>query len=333
MEIVAGWADVPRKFQRAAIAIGNFDGVHRGHQAVLDAAISAARAQGSAAGVMIFEPHPREFFRPGKPLFRLTSPARKLELFAACGLDFVAVLPFGDELAAMPAERFTEEILVKGFGVAHAVTGFDFFFGKGRDGNPAVLKALGEKYGFAATAVGAIGTSAEIFSSTRIRELLAEGDVRAAAEMLGTWWQLSGMVQSGAGRGAGLGFPTANIAIESGHFLKHGIYAVRVQAGGKRLKGAAYLGTRPTFDDGLPVLEIFLMEFEGNLYDQQITVEFIDYIREDAKFKSVESLVAQVQRDIGKASGILDEVQGSDPMLAYEIYRSLSKDIHPGMDA
>jgi riboflavin kinase / FMN adenylyltransferase len=333
MEIIAGWTDVPRKFQRAAIAIGNFDGVHRGHQAVLDAAITAARTQGSAAGVMIFEPHPREFFRPGKPLFRLTSLERKLELFAACGLDFTAILTFDDALAAMPAAQFAGDILVKGFNAAHVITGFDFFFGKGRDGNPSVLKALGEKHGFAATTVEAAGTSAEIFSSTRIRELLAEGDVRAAADMLGTWWQLSGMVQSGAGRGAGLGFPTANIAIESGHFLKHGIYAVRVQAGGRRLKGAAYLGTRPTFDDGLPVLEIFLMEFDGNLYDQQITVEFIDYIREDAKFKSAESLVTQMQRDIAKAASILGETERSDPMRGYEIYRNLIRDIHSGKTA
>ncbi len=333
MEIITGWTGVPRKFQRAAIAIGNFDGVHRGHQAVLDAAVSAARAHGGAAGVMIFEPHPREFFRPDKPLFRLTSRERKLELFAACGLDFAAILTFDETLAAMPAAQFVDEILVKGFNATHVITGFDFFFGKGRDGNPSVLRALGEKHGFATATVGAVGTSAEIFSSTRIRELLAEGDVRAAADMLGRWWQLSGMVQSGAGRGAGLGIPTANIAIESGHFLKHGIYAVRVQAGGKRLKGAAYLGTRPTFDAGLPVLEIFLLEFKGDLYNQQITVEFIDYIRDDAKFKSVESLVAQVQRDIAKASGILDDVERSDPMRAYEIYKKLMGDIQADKSA
>jgi riboflavin kinase/FMN adenylyltransferase len=317
MEVIAGWTDVPRQFQQAVIAIGNFDGVHRGHQEVLRAAVSAARSLAAAAGVMIFEPHPREFFRPDKPLFRLTTLERKLELFGACGLDFAAVISFDERLAAMPAGRFVEEVLVNGYRAAHTVTGFDFFFGAGRDGDPAVLKALGQKHGFAATTVGAVGTSAEIFSSTRVRELLAEGDVRAAADMLGRWWQVKGIVQSGAGRGTGLGFPTANVAIESGQFLKHGIYAVRVAASGKRMRGAAYLGTRPTFDAGLPVLEIFLMEFEGNLYDQQITVEFIEYIRGDAKFKSLESLIAQMKRDCDKAYAILAEIERGDPMRVY----------------
>lgn len=323
MEVVAGWKEVPDKFQRAAIAIGNFDGVHRGHQAVLDAAVSAARASGCAAGVMVFDPHPREYFRPEKQLFRLTTRERQLELFGACGLDFAAILPFGDELAAMPAEQFAAAILADGFHAAHVATGFDFFFGKGRDGDPAALKALGEKYGFTATMVHAAGNSAEIFSSTRVRELLAEGDVRAAADMLGTWWQTGGVVQSGAGRGTGLGFPTANIAMENGEFLKHGIYAVRACTAGKRLHGAAYLGTRPTFDAGLPVLEIFLMDFEGNIYGQPITVEFIEYIRGDAKFKSVDSLIAQVGRDIAEAARILEAVAQSDPMDAYAIHRSL----------
>jgi riboflavin kinase / FMN adenylyltransferase len=329
MEVAASWKDVPVKFQRAAIAIGNFDGVHRGHQAVLDVAVSAARSLGCAAGAMVFDPHPREYFRPGKHLFQLTARERQLELFAACGLDFAAILPFGEELASMPAEQFTREILVEGYRAAHVVTGFDFFFGKGRDGNPEALKVLGAKYGFDSSTVAAAGNSAEIFSSTRIRELLAEGDVRGAAEMLGTWWQVSGVVQSGAGRGAGLGFPTANIAIESGEFLKHGIYAVRAEAAGRRLHGAAYLGTRPTFDAGLPVLEIFLLNFSGNIYGQPITVEFIEYIRGDAKFKSAESLVAQMQRDIAQAAGILEAVELQDPMDAYKIHRVLQQNRHP----
>ena len=310
MEIIRGWRDVPAALKGASMAIGNFDGVHRGHRAVLDAARAAAAIAHCPAGVVVFEPHPRKFFHPQKPLFMLTTLERKLELFEAYGVEIAAVLPFGADLASLSAESFVRDVLVEGFGVRHASTGYDFFFGKGREGNPAVLRTLGNKYDFGVTIVEAAGGSGEIFSSTRIRELLAEGDVAGAADMLGHFWQVKGVVESGAGRGTGLGFPTANIRLEREAALGHGIYAVRVMVDGARHSGAAYLGTRPTFDAGAPLLESFLFDFDSDLYGRQITVEFVDFIRADAKFKSPDALMTQMKADCAKAQEILARVGG-----------------------
>ncbi|MEJ2125867.1 MAG: riboflavin biosynthesis protein RibF [Alphaproteobacteria bacterium] len=261
-----------------------------------------------AAGgiVVVFEPHPRQYFQPEKPFFHLTTMDRKLELLAEYGMALTVVLPFDAEFARLTAEEFVRDVLVEGLGIRHATTGYNFFFGNGREGNPDVLRSLGNKYDFGVTIVEAVGSSGEIFSSTRVRELLAEGDVAAAADMLGRFWQKKGVVETGAGRGAGLGFPTANIRLQRNIALGHGIYAVRVTtADGKRYNAAAYLGTRPTFDAGAPLLESFLLDFEGNLYGQEITVEFVDYIRADAKFKSISDLTKQIKVDCTKAREIL----------------------------
>ncbi len=305
MKIVGGWHDVPSALKGAGFAIGNFDGVHRGHRAVLEAAKHAARQAGCPAGVMVFEPHPRKYFQPEKTLFLLTPLERKLELFAELGMEVAAVLPFNTELSGLTAEAFVREVLVGAFGICHATIGYDFFFGKGRQGTPAKLTEFGAAYGFGVTIVEAIGDSGEIFSSTRIRELLAEGNVAAAADILGYWWRISGAVESGAGRGTGLGFPTANIRLARDQALGHGIYAVRVFIGGSRYDGAAYLGTRPTFDAGPPLLEVFLFDFDGDLYGQPIDVEFIGFVRADAKFRSGTDLAAQMQADCAKAKAIL----------------------------
>lgn len=307
MEVLHGWRDIPARLKGASLAIGNFDGMHRGHRAVLDAAKAAARP-GTPVGAMVFEPHPRKFFQPNKPMFLLTPLNRKLELLAGCGLDLAAVLPFDETLAGLSAEAFVHDVLVDGFGISHATTGYDFFFGKHRQGNPAVLRTLGERFGFGVTIVEAVGYSGEIFSSTRVREMLAEGDVAGAAIMLGGWWQVEGVVEAGAGRGAGLGFPTANIRLGEGQSLSHGIYAVRVRADGEWHDGAAYLGTRPTFDAGTPLLETFLFDFDGNLYGKTITVEFVDFVRPDAKFRSGTDLAAQMRADCDKAREILARI-------------------------
>jgi riboflavin kinase/FMN adenylyltransferase len=311
MEVLQGWRNVPERLKGASLAIGNFDGVHRGHRAVLDTAKAAARRE-APVGAMVFEPHPRKFFQPQKPLFQLTPLSRKLELLASRGLDLVAVLPFDGPLAELSAETFVHDVLVEGFGITHATTGYNFFFGKQRQGNPAVLRALGETFGFGVTIVEAVGHSGEIFSSTRVREMLAEGDVAGAASMLGTWWRVEGVVEAGAGRGTGLGFPTANIRLGDGQSLSHGIYAVRVGVDGGWYQGAAYLGTRPTFDAGAPLLETFLFDFDGNLYGRTITVEFIDFVRRDAKFRSGTDLAAQMRADCEKARQIL--ARAGDPV-------------------
>jgi riboflavin kinase / FMN adenylyltransferase len=309
MDVVRGWKSVPEGLKGASLAIGNFDGVHRGHRAVLDAAKAEALKLGIPMGVMVFEPYPLKYFQPDRLFFRLTTIARKLELLEACGCDLAAVIPFDRELAELSGEDFVRIILVDGFAIRQATVGFNFFFGKARGGNPNLLVMLGRQYGFDVTIVEPKGNAAEIYSSTRIRELLAEGDVAAAADMLGYWWRVRGVVEGGAGRGQGLGFPTANIRLEEGVALKHGIYAVNVYVDELKLQGAAYLGTRPTFDAGLPILETFLFDFEGNLYGKTIDIEFIAFVREDAKFRSSESLSAQMAADCAKAKTILDRTK------------------------
>jgi len=234
-------------------------------------------------------------------------------LLADYGCDFTAVIPFDQTLAEFSAAEFVRQILAEGYAIRHASVGWNFFFGKGRSGNPGVLAELGRLHGFGVTMVDAQGNAGDVFSSTRIRELLAEGDVAAAAEMLGSWWRIAGVVEGGAGRGTVMGYPTANIRLDEGVTLKHGIYAVNAYMEGLKLQGAGYLGTRPTFDAGLPVLEIFLFDFDGDLYGKTMEVEFIAFIREDIKFRSMEALSVQIADDCAKAKAILDALPGAPP--------------------
>jgi riboflavin kinase/FMN adenylyltransferase len=310
MIVLDGISDVPPAAQGGAYAIGNFDGVHRGHQALLRAAKKRATALGGPAGVILFEPHPREFFQPDKPHFRLTPLPRKLELLEQHGLDVAVVLAFDAALAGLSPDAFIARILVGALAVRHVVIGYDFRFGKARAGDPETMRRAGAALGFGVTVVAQVGEEGEVFSSNAIRAELAQGDVAGAARMLGSWWRLSGEVIGGFKRGTGLGFPTANIALAPGTALAHGIYAVRVHAEGKVYPGAAYLGTRPTFDDGVPMLEVFLIGFDGDLYGRHITVEFVDFVREDRKFASIEALKEQIAKDCARAQALLDAAEG-----------------------
>jgi len=325
VEIVEDWRDRPTATRGAVLAIGNFDGVHRGHQALLGRAREIAAAQGKAAGAMVFEPHPRTFFQPERPFFELTPLPRKLKLLELFGLDVAAVVRFDAALASLTAEQFVDRVLVDGLQIAHAVAGYNFFFGKGRGGNPQVLQELGARGGIGVEIVEAVGAAGETFSSTRARELLAEGDPRGAADVLGYWWRVVGEVTGGARRGRDLGFPTANITLADSQVLRHGIYAVRVHVDGAVRHGAAYLGTRPTFDDGPPVLETFLLDYDGNLYGKTLEVEFIDYLRDDARFPDADSLVDQMRIDCEKAARLLAAVDADDPMLSFPLGRALAR--------
>jgi riboflavin kinase/FMN adenylyltransferase len=305
MLVLHGTDHVPPAARGAALAIGNFDGVHRGHQALLLAARHEAGALGAAAGVILFEPHPREFFQPDKPHFRLTPLERKLELLEQLGLDVAVVLTFDARLAGLSAHDFVERIVVEALGARYLVIGYDFRFGKGRAGEPDTMRRAGTALGFGVTVVAQVAEAGEVFSSNAIRAELAQGDVAGAAQMLGHWWRLSGTVIGGFKRGAGLGFPTANIALAPGTALAHGIYAVRVHLDGTVHAGAAYLGTRPTFDDGAPMLEVFLLDFEGDLYGRAIAVELIDHLRGDRRYESIDELKAQMTRDCDRAREVL----------------------------
>ncbi len=305
MIIVQGSDEVPAAARGGVLAIGNFDGVHRGHQALIAGAIGEGKRLGAPAGAIVFEPHPREFFQPDKPHFRLTPLTRKLALLEGLGLDVAVVMRFDAGLAGLTAEAFIERVLVQGLGVRHVVVGYDFRFGKGRTGDPETLRQAGVANGFGVTVVAQVAEAGEVFSSSAIRAELAQGDVHGAAEMLGHWWRVVGTVVGGAKRGTGLGYPTANLVLPPGTALAHGIYAVRVYVDGRRLDGAAYLGTRPTFDDGEAVLEVFLLDFDGNLYGRQIEVEFIGFVRADAKFANATALQEQMGKDVERARQLL----------------------------
>jgi riboflavin kinase/FMN adenylyltransferase len=306
MIVVNGTSDVPLAARGGVLAIGNFDGVHRGHQALLQCAKDRAAQIGAPAGVILFEPHPREFFQPGAPHFRLTPLKRKIELLEQFGLDVAVVLTFDAALAGLTADEFIARVIAGALAARHVVVGYNFRFGKERAGDAATMQRAGRAFGFGVTVVGQVREGAQAFSSGAVRAALAQGDVAGAGRVLGRWWRVSGPVIGGFGRGSGLGFPTANIELAPGTELAHGIYAVRVHALDRAYDGAAYLGTRPTFDDGAPMLEVFLFGFEGDLYGKDIAVEFIAYIRPDARFDGIEALKAQIARDCARAQAILE---------------------------
>ena len=305
MDIFHGYDHVPPGARGAAVAIGNFDGVHKGHQALIARTREAARGLGVRTAALVFEPHPREFFQPARPLFRLTPLPQKLKLLEIYGVELTYVIAFEQELASMSAETFVERVLVAGLGIGHVVIGHNFLFGRSRTGNAGQMADLGRTFGFGVSVVPPVGDGGEMYSSSAVRAELAQGDITGAAEMLGHRWKVEGVVQGGARRGTGLGYPTANIALGKGATIAHGIYAVHVGVDGARHQGAAYLGTRPTFDDGSPVLEVFLFDFDGDLYGRTIEVEFVEFLRGDRKFDGPEALKAQMDVDCARAREIL----------------------------
>ncbi|MGF1649411.1 MAG: bifunctional riboflavin kinase/FAD synthetase [Hyphomicrobiaceae bacterium] len=307
MRVVRDFQPVTAMHRGHVVAVGNFDGVHRGHQALLRRALDIAKVRRTGAGVLVFEPHPRVFFRPEESHFELTPLPRKLELLSGYGMQLAGVLSFNAALANQSPEAFVEHALIDWLGVSHVVVGYDFFFGKSRSGTPELLKSLGLIRGFGVDVVAPQAEAGEPFSSSAIRAKLAASDVSGAAHDLGSWWRVTGPVVGGAQRGGPMGFPTANVVMPKGTSLGHGIFAVRVAVDGGWHSGAAYLGTRPTFDDGKPVLEVFVFDFAANLYGKSLTVEFIDHIRPDRKFDNVDALVAQMEQDCARARAILAE--------------------------
>jgi riboflavin kinase / FMN adenylyltransferase len=281
----------------AVVAIGNFDGVHRGHKAVIAVAHNRAKALGKKAAAMTFEPHPRDFFDAKERLFRLTDEAAKLRLLAATGLDGAIVLTFDAALARLTAEEFVARILVERFAVSGAVIGFNFHFGVSRAGSPDFLIAEGKKYGFTVDVVPPFQDNGRPVSSGPIRAALAAGRVDEAAEFLGYPWFVSGQVIHGDKRGRELGFPTANLTLDAACGLRHGIYAVRIGLDGRHYDGVASFGRRPMFDSGVVLLEVFLFDFTGDLYGRSIDVAFIAWLRAEEKFASVDDLILQMQDD------------------------------------
>jgi riboflavin kinase/FMN adenylyltransferase len=297
------------------VAIGNFDGVHRGHRAVIAAAVRRAQVLGGPPVALTFEPHPRRFLRPESPLFRLTDEPTKLRLLAASGLSGALVLTFDRALASLSAENFITRILVGRLAVKGVAIGFDFHYGKDRRGSPGFLAAEGERLGFAVEIVPPLEDEGRPVSSSSIRAALAAGRVVEAAELIGHPWFVSGTVTPGDRRGRALGFPTANLKLDPDCGLKHGIYAVRARVDGEVRDGVASFGRRPTFDDGPPLLEVHLFDFSRELYGTPIDVAFIGWIRAEAKFAKVEDLIARMADDARLAREALARTGAAFPPL------------------
>jgi riboflavin kinase/FMN adenylyltransferase len=301
-----GNAPIPAEFRGGVVALGNFDGVHAGHQAVIGRAVEMARAAGVPALVATFDPHPVTYFRPDTPPFRLTTLDQRQRHLAEAGADAMIVFSFGETLANVSAEEFVTDWLGGHLGATGVVTGEDFTFGKGRSGNIGVLETLGAAHGITCAALGPVCDDDGPISSSRIRDALKAGDCDTATRLLTRPFAVEGRVQHGDKNGRKLGFPTANI--DMAHYLRprYGIYAVRGRtADGRTLLGAANLGIRPSFDPPKELLEPHFFDFSGDLYDQVIEIDFISFLRPEAKFDSLDALMVQMARDCDEARAIL----------------------------
>lgn len=295
-----GLDDIPAALTGGAVAIGNFDGVHRGHCAVLAAAMAAGRP----TVALSFDPHPRHFFQPERRFPRLSGPRERLALLARAGLDGAVILPFDAALAAKSAEDFITDILVGRLRASAVVVGYNFHFGAGRRGSAAFLREAAARHGFRAVVVAPEGDETPV-SSTTIRDLLAAGETAAANRLLGHRWFVIAPVRHGDARGRELGFPTANLAIGPEAPLGFGIYAVRALVDGRVQDGVASYGRRPTFDDGAPLLEVHLFDFAGDLYDRDMAVELVGFLRGEERFADISILVDQMHRDAAAARRLL----------------------------
>ena len=311
MRIFRHYQDVTDAYKGAVVAVGNFDGVHLGHQALIGAARDMARERGAPLGVMAFEPHPQEFFRPSPESFRLTPFHAKARLIAGLGVDVLYALAFDAAMAAMPAEDFVQQVLLDGLAVGAIVIGRDFRFGKGRAGNVTMLSYMGEMEGFGVTVFDPVmAHGLDKISSTEIREALKTGRPEIAARLLGHPWAVEGIVQHGDKRGRTIGYPTANMRLDDCLKPAFGIYAVRAHVldNDKVVEthdGVASFGIRPMFETPVPLLETFLFDFAGDLYGKPLSVELVAYLRPEAKFDSMDALIAQMNADSDAARQLL----------------------------
>jgi riboflavin kinase/FMN adenylyltransferase len=314
---ISGSNNLPASLHGSVVAIGNFDGVHRGHQAVLERALEEAKQRGVPAFVLTFDPHPRTVFRPEIPLFVLTPPEMKARLIEELGFAAIVEHPFTREFASLTAEEFVTQVLQSDMGICHVVTGFDFHFGKNRQGGPAFLMEAGERHGFGVTLVDAFrDEGTEIVSSSRIRSLLTEGQVAECAGLLGYRFTVEAEIIGGQKLGRTLGYPTANMSLPDTMALKEGIYAVRFRDGaGVSRSGVASFGRRPTVNsNGQPLLETFVFDFSGDLYGQNCQVSFFTYLRGEVKFDGLDPLIVQMKRDEEEARMLLSGIAPLSPL-------------------
>ncbi|VAV87848.1 FMN adenylyltransferase / Riboflavin kinase [hydrothermal vent metagenome] len=311
MKIFRHFDNLPDDVKGSVIVLGNFDGFHKGHQTVMGRAGKLARHMKVNLSVLVLEPHPRSFFNPGQEDFRLTSFRTKTHLLEKFGVDTLFVLPFDKKLSKMPAQDFVTDILLDKLGVLHVFVGYDYRFGVGRGGSAGLLSQMGCMEQFGVTIVEKIMDGDHVYSSSNIRDSLRAGEVRLCADHLGHWWHVEGHVLRGDQRGRTINFPTANLPMEGYIKPRLGVYAVRVMVDSGPAKGiwngVANVGKRPTFNKDDLVLEAHIFDFDFDIYEQSIRVEFVDFIRPEQKFDGLESLKAQIEKDSQVAHKILSD--------------------------
>jgi len=307
IEVFRGWRDLPETAKGAAVAVGAFDGVHRGHQAVIAAARQAADAIGAPLAVVSFDPHPRRWFQPEAAPFRLMSPGQMARALEPLGVDRLYLLPFDGEMAAMTDVEFARRVLADGLGIRHAAVGFDFTFGRGRSGSPEALRTYGETLGFTVSTTERIDDPHGLkLSSSAVREALKAGDMARAAAILGRPFAIEGEVIHGDKRGRTIGVPTANVAL--GDYMRpaYGVYATRTRLpDGRVIDGVANLGVRPMFEIETPLLEVWLFDFAEDLYGQTVETELVAFLRGELNFDSLDALKVQIDADADAAKAIL----------------------------
>lgn len=303
MEVIHDWRALSPAQKGAAVAVGAFDGVHRGHQAVIAEARAAAERlgapPGAPVGVVTFDPHPRRLFQPDAAPFRLMTPDQMARALAPLGVDRLYLIPFDAEMAAMGDEEFARRVLAEGLGIVHAAVGFDFTFGKGRSGSPEALRRYGQTLGFTVSVTERLDDASGLkLSSSAVREALAAGDMDRAHAILGRPFAIQGTVIHGDKRGRTIGVPTANIAL--GDYMRpaYGVYATRTRlADGRVIDGVANLGVRPMFQIEQPLLEVWLFDFDESLYDQTVETELVAFLRGEMAFDGLDALKAQIAAD------------------------------------
>ncbi|MEI6438618.1 MAG: bifunctional riboflavin kinase/FAD synthetase [Alphaproteobacteria bacterium] len=309
MRIVRSWKGLSKADQGASVALGNFDGVHRGHQSVITLAKTAAQATGAPLGVISFNPHPRRIFQPDAPAFRLMNLDQQAQALAELGVDIFYILPFDREMEHLSDRQFAQAVLHEGLGVRHVSVGFDISFGKGRTGSPQSMAAYGAEMGFGVSVAEPAGPVGSKYSSTAIRTALREGRPEEAADILGRPFAIRGPVERGRQLGRTIGFPTANVALADYVSPRFGVYATRTRLpDGRDIPGVANIGVNPTIEGEIaPRLEVWLFNFNEDIYDQVIETDLVAFLRDEAKFDDLETMIAQIHRDAAEARRILGE--------------------------
>jgi riboflavin kinase / FMN adenylyltransferase len=308
VRVIHGWTNLAASDRGAALAMGTFDGVHRGHQKVIGLAAEAARTLGAPLGVITFDPHPRAYFRPNEPAFRLMKPDQQARALESLGVEILYVLPWDPELANMSDREFATKVLHEGLGARHVAVGFDNSFGKDRTGTPETMAEYGRELGFGVSVAAEVtDRDGEKFSSTAVREALRDGHPEEATRILGRPFAIEGVVVRGRQLGRKLGYPTANVLLGDYVAPKYGVYATRTRLpDGRKLPGVANIGVNPTVDGvTAPLLEVWLFDFDEDIYDQVIETDLIAFLRPELKFESLEAMTAQVMKDAKTARDLL----------------------------